>query len=85
MITKDGVEKAKRGTEIGERITAYLKSGDLTDRQGNRLGTYKITSTWHVGRHRDPIHQVCALVDGVTYTGRSQGEGYVFRGRRIKS
>jgi hypothetical protein len=88
VIAKDEVEitKSPALTPLHqERITGYLKSGDLTDRQGNELGSYNITSTWYVGRYKDPMHQVSATVNGVSYTGRSQGEGYIFRGRLAKS
>ena len=68
-----------------DRIIAYLcKDHQLNDWHGNKLGTYRITSTWKTPRSyvSDVMHQVYAKVDGVTYTGRSAGEGMIFTGRR---
>jgi hypothetical protein len=50
----------------------HIPHGDLTDWPGNKLGTYRITSTWKTRPYGDKMHQVYAMVDGVTYTGRSQ-------------
>ena len=68
-------------------IVAYLgKDGVLTDWHGERLGTYRIVSTWKTPRSyvSSSMSQVIATVDGVSYTGRSAGVGMVYKGRRTK-
>jgi hypothetical protein len=69
-----------------DRIIAYLgKDGVLTDWHGNKIGTYRVTSTWRTPASyvSSTMHQVYATVDGVTYTGRSAGVGMSFKGRRV--
>lgn len=68
-------------------IIAYLsREGVLTDWHGRRLGTYRITSTWPIHSWISrTMHQVEAVVSGVTYTGRSCGVGMVYRGRRKRT
>ncbi|MEM9356053.1 MAG: hypothetical protein AAGB04_07565 [Pseudomonadota bacterium] len=67
-----------------ERIIAYLgKNGKLHDWHGRELGTYRITSSWRIHSYMtNTMNQVEAVVQGVTYTGRSGGVGLVYRGRR---
>lgn len=69
----------------GQHIIGYLgKAGNLTNWHGETIGRYAIVSTWKTPRscYSDRMHQVEARVDGVLYTGRSAGEGMIFKGRR---
>lgn len=67
------------------KITVFT-TRDLTDWHGNKIGTVKLTSGWSTGRFKfDRMHQAYAIVDGKTYTGRTRGEGMLFRGKRCKS
>lgn len=66
-------------------IVAYpAKDGVLTDWHGKPLGTWRATSSWRVGYPpcADRMYQIEAVVDGVKYTGRGQGVGMMYRGRR---
>ena len=65
------------------QIIAYLsKDGVLTNWHGRQLGTYRIPSTWSIHSWISrTMHQVEAIVGGVTYTGRSCGVGMIYRGR----
>jgi hypothetical protein len=47
------------------------------------IGHYEITKTWDA-MSEVKIHQVYATVNGVTYTGKAQAAGGVFRGERLK-
>lgn len=73
----------------GGRLRAYLGKNDvLTDWHGNRLGTWKATSSWKIPRGwvSDRMYQVYArLDDGRVYQGRSAGEGMIFHGKRLKT
>ena len=65
----------------------YLGKNDvLTDWHGKQIGTYKITSSWKTPRSyvSSTMNQVEAVVDGITYTGRSAGIGMYFKGKRKK-
>lgn len=67
-------------------IHAYLgKNGILTDWFGTPIGAYRITATWRTptSAYSDTMNQVYATVDGVTYTGRSNGEGMLFNGKEV--
>src|ERR1700691_1873235 len=69
-----------------ECIVAYLgRDNVLTDWHGNSLGTYRVTSTWRTPRSyvSTTMSQVRAIVNGVTYTGRSAGQGMIYCGRRV--
>jgi hypothetical protein len=69
-----------------DHIIAYLgKDGVLTDWHGNPIGTYRITATWKTPRSyvSSTMNQVIAYTKGISYTGRSAGEGMVFRGKRV--
>lgn len=68
-------------------VVAYLGAdGQLTDWHGKAIGTYRITSTWRTPRSyvSSTMHQVRAVVDGLTYTGRSAGHGMIYRGKRTR-
>jgi hypothetical protein len=70
-----------------DRIIAYpAADGILTDWHGRQLGTWRSVSSWRLAQW-SPIggwimHQIEAVVDGVTYTGRGFGQGCLYRGRR---
>jgi len=59
----------------------------LTDWHGKVIGTCFISSTWRTPNSftSSVMHQIYAKVDGVDYTGRGQGEGMIFKGKRCKS
>ena len=88
IVVHEGREFSALGSVIdGERIAAYLgKDGQLTKWNGEVLGTYRITRTWRTPRSyvSSTMHQVYATVNGKTYTGRSAGEGMLFRGKECK-
>lgn len=49
---------------------------ELTTWPGIKIGTCYLGKSWPRGRWKfDRLYQVYAVVDGVTFTGRSQGEG----------
>ena len=88
------VEHAGRKYESGGAVITedfcigYLqKGGILTDWHGNKIGQYKITSTWKTPRSyvSSTMNQVTALVDGRRYTGRSAGVGMIFKGKRVST
>ena len=56
----------------------------LTDWHGNSLGTIRLTSSWRTPRSymASRMYQAYATVNGVTYTGRTCGEGMIFTGKR---
>jgi len=55
----------------------------LTDWHGNIIGKCYFSSSWKINSYiSDSMHQVYATVDGITYTGRSCGEGMAFKGKR---
>lgn len=84
-IEHDGRKFTAGGAYVApDRIVAYLgKDGALTDWHGKQLGTYRITRTWPTPRSfaSSTMSQVYAVVDSVTYQGRSAGDGMIFRGR----
>lgn len=59
-----------------------MKGGILGDFQSNPIGTWRSVSAWRVnswiGTH---MHQIEAVIDGVTYTGRGFGEGMALTGK----
>src|SRR5262245_10359732 len=68
-----------------ERIVAYLDGGCLlTDWHGKVIGSYRVTSSWATPRSyvSSRQYQIEAVVDGVTYTGRSAGVGMIVKGKR---
>lgn len=77
---------------------AYLKSertGELvrdlrwfvTDWHGKELGSARITASWSMPHSwvSSRQYQVEAIIDGVTYTGRSMGEGMAWKGKRKRT
>ena len=59
---------------------------ELTDWHGEVIGTCYISSTWRTQHSyvSSTMHQIYATVDGINYTGRSAGEGMIFRGRKVR-
>lgn len=56
---------------------------ELTDWRGNRIGHIALGAGWRVRSYiGSRMYQAYATVDGVTYTGRTFGEGMSFRGKR---
>ena len=64
---------------------SHGSSRDLTDWHGNVIGTIRLTSSWRTPRSfvSSRMYQGYATVDGVTYTGRTCGEGMIFNGKRV--
>jgi hypothetical protein len=88
VIVHEGREFKALGSVIdGGRIAAYLgKAGQLTKWSGEVIGTYQVTRTWRRPRNyvSSTLSQVYATVEGKRYTGRSAGEGMLFRGKLVK-
>jgi hypothetical protein len=62
------------------------RRGIVTTWHGQELGPARVTASWpilHTGLS-DRMHQVEATINGITYTGRSQGDGMIWRGKRKK-
>lgn len=59
---------------------------DLTDWHGNVIGEARLTSSWRTPRSfmASRMYQAYATVDGVTYTGRTCGEGMSYVGRPVR-
>lgn len=55
----------------------------LADWHGKPLGTWRITATWPTPNSyvSSKMHQIEATVDGVVYTGRGVGEGFIYKGK----
>lgn len=73
------VGKQQDGAPAGVRV--------LTDWHGNPLGTIRFTSSWMTPRSymSSRMYQGRAVVGGAVYTGRTAGEGMVFRGKRTRA
>lgn len=55
----------------------------LTDWHGRQIGTIMLGKGWRIRSYlSDRMYQGYARVNGVTYTGRTLGEGLAFTGRR---
>ena len=67
-----------------DRIIAYPGPDNvLQDWHGKALGRWKTVASWRRARWTpERMHQIEAVVVGVTYTGRGLGQGMIFRGRR---
>lgn len=71
-----------------QEIGGYLTHGGvLTDWNGKKIGTYRIIASWKLPNSyiSDRMFQAEAIVNGVTYTGRSAGVGMAYRGKRKKT
>ena len=57
----------------------------LTSWHGETLGTIRLTSSWATPRSfvSSRMYQAYAVVDGITYTGRTAGTGMSFCGKRV--
>ena len=55
---------------------------EITDWHGNTLGHGRITHSWCV-LSSSYMHQVEATINGVKYTGRTQGNGMIWKGKRM--
>jgi len=84
VVTNDYIV-AYIGEPTGETIGCGQPTGrrELQDWHGNRIGTCSFSSSWPINSYiSDRMYQVYATVKGITYTGRSCGEGMVFKGKR---
>src|SRR5438552_4232374 len=88
IIVHAGREYSALGAVVTDtHVTAYLgKNGQLTNWNGETIGTYRITRTWRTPKSyvSETMSQVYATVNGRTYTGRSAGVGMIFNGRLVK-
>jgi len=68
-------------TVTNERLGCVV---EITDWHGRMLGHGVITAVWHTPRSytSSRMMQIRAVIDGVAYTGRSAGNGMIWRGRR---
>ena len=68
------------------RCVVYLKKGGIvTTWKGERLGTYRVVSSWKVHSWiGERMYAVRILIDGVEYWGRGFGNGMVCFGKRVK-
>lgn len=93
-ITHEGRTFESGGAVVtDEYIVAYIgPNGTLTDWHGNRLGEIRVRSSWRIHSYMSThMHQIEAHLDGpdgtrfggARYTGRSMGEGMIYRGRRL--
>ena len=57
----------------------------LADGLGDRVGSIRLTSRWSTPRscYSSEMFQAYAVIDGVTYTGRTNGFGMSFNGRIV--
>jgi len=70
---------------LEQYLVAYLaKDSVLTSWHGDKLGTYRILSTWRTPRSSvsDTMSSVECFVNGVRYVGRSAGVGMVICAKR---
>ena len=83
IIEHDGKEFSAGGfSRTDTRLVAYLgKDGVLTQWDGTKIGTYRITSSWPTPCSfvSSRMNQVEAtLADGSKWTGRSAGVGMCY-------
>ena len=80
------VGKVEGGRGFEGHLGSEPQYRTLTDWHGKRIGTIRLTSSWPIRSFLAPrMYQAYATVKGVTYTGRTMGEGMVFNGKRTKS
>lgn len=80
------VGKVEGGRGFEGRLGSEPAYRTLTDWHGNRIGTIRLGEGWRIRSYlSDRMYQAYATVNGVTYTGRTLGEGMSFSGKRVKS
>lgn len=58
----------------------------LTNWHGEQIGIIYLSSSWRINSHlSDRMYQAYAWVNGKEYTGRTLGNGMVFKGKRTAS
>ncbi len=66
--------------------TAYLgKDGQLTKWDGTVIGRWTVVTSWPTPNSyvSSRMYQVEAWIGSALYTGRSAGEGMLFKGKRV--
>ena len=60
---------------------------DLTNWHGAIIGRIRLAKSWATPRSHvsSKMYQAYATVDGITYTGRTAGEGMIFKGKACKA
>lgn len=88
IIEHEGREYAALGSYVtNERAVAYVGKGmrELTDWEGNVIGTCVITASWPIRSYvSNRMYQIRAHIGGRFYTGRSAGEGMIWQGKACK-
>jgi hypothetical protein len=93
VVHHNGREFKAGGAIVTESLAiAYLKfdgheslyaTGTVTDWHGNRLGTARIVGKWKQGSFvSSHMLQVECCINGIWYTGRSAGNGMIWKGKR---
>lgn len=85
-------DRDRRDASLGRPIVAYVGKrnarslNDLTTWAGVKIGSCYLGKSWRVRSHIGPhMYQVYSIIDGVTFTGRSFGEGMCVSLRPCKS
>jgi hypothetical protein len=85
-VTLGGKEFTAGGAEVtDDHCIAYLgEGGTLRSWHGKIIGSYRVLSSWKTPNSyvSSRMCQVEATVNGIVYTGRSAGQGMIFKGRR---
>jgi hypothetical protein len=85
-VTLGGKEFTAGGAEVtDDHCIAYLgKDWELHSWHGEVIGSYRVIRSWRTPNSyvSSRMCQVEAVVNGIVYTGRSAGQGMIFKGKR---
>jgi hypothetical protein len=84
-IEHEGHKFTANGAYVtGHYAAGYINGNKLTTWKGETIGTARIVKTWRVSTSPfgTYMHQIECLIDGVMYTGRGQGDGMIWQGKR---
>ena len=88
-IELEGREFSALGSVVcPDYLAAYLsKDNELTTWEGEVIGTWRKVASWRIpnGVWSNEMWQVEAIVEGRVFTGRSMGEGMLYRGKPKKT
>lgn len=75
-----------KDNEDTKYVNVWANRGNITDWHGNFLGGItrsKSFKQWNPSAgYYITMHQITARIDGIYYTGRSQGNGMIWKGKR---